>query len=455
MKKRFWPWALAAGLALSLIWGVNQFQRAESLDLAAENQYQRSFADLVTHLDGLETTLAKSRAAGTPTQQVLYLSQSWQQSETSVKDLSLLPSDEYGLNYVDQFLNQIGEYAHLMTQQIAKGEQMNASQEKTLTNMQERLISVNRTVQELNVSLSTESISWLSKNKRSASTNFSNAAPASAIGEEGAATVPDSVSSGLEQLDASLQKYPPYSYEGQADTHFVSEPLGLPEKTVTEKEAKAAATDFLQTLGYTNVDPQSSGISNGTFSVYVFKFSSTTVDVAKKGGVITYFRDERALGLQRFDADNTASRALKTLQNLGWKNLVQTSVNDFGGTIQLDAVVEEQGIRIYPDKIRLIVAKDNGRITGYDATSYWLFHHKRTLLPEITIDQAKSRLRSDVSIQEYRPVVISLPGWPEAFCYEFRVKKGGEEFMIYINAVSGYEEKIQRVIQTPRGEYLE
>lgn len=130
MKKRFWPWALAAGLALSLIWGVNQFQRAESLDLAAENQYQRSFADLVTHLDGLETTLAKSRAAGTPTQQVLYLSQSWQQSETSVKDLSLLPSDEYGLNYVDQFLNQIGEYAHLMTQQIAKGEQMNASQEK-------------------------------------------------------------------------------------------------------------------------------------------------------------------------------------------------------------------------------------------------------------------------------------------------------------------------------------
>ncbi|UWG96226.1 germination protein YpeB [Dehalobacter sp. DCM] len=455
MIKKFGLWALSAALVLSLVWGVNQYQRAEGLELTAENQYQSSFADLVTHLDGLETSMAKSRAAGTPTQQVLHLSQSWQQSETAVKDLSQLPTDHYGLNYVDQFLNQIAEYTHLTTQQIAKGQALSSDQDQTLKNMHERLIAVNRTVQELNVRLRTESIPWQSKNSQNANGADETTSPAAAIGEEGTTANPDSVSSGLEQLDASLQKYPPYSYEGQTDTHLVAEPLGLPEKTVTEAEAKAAAADFLKTLGYPDAAPEFVGPSNGTFNVYVFKSGSTTVDVAKKGAVITYFRDDREIGEQQYSPEQTAARTRRTLKALGWENFVQTSVSDAGSTIQLDAVAEEQNVRIYPDKIRLIVAKDNGKITSYDATSYWLFHQQRTLLPKISLAQAKTRLRIDVSIEESRLAVISLPGWPEALCYEFRIQRDNEEYLIYINAVNGNEEKIQRIIRTPRGEYLE
>jgi len=456
MNRKFWLRALAVVLTLSLLWGVSESRRADELKIATENQYRRSLDDFVTQLDGLETNIAKSRAAGTPTQQVFYLSQSWHQSDTAVKDLSLLPAEKIGLDYINQFLNQIGEFTGILTQQIAKGDAINKEQEKTLGEMHERLITVNRDVQELYVDLNTENIAWLDKPGGLAIwPNRNRVAPAAAQGEEGKAEKPGSIRSGLEQLDASLQKLPPFSYSGQTDTHAVPEPLGLPESVVTEEEAQSIATDFLKTIGYPEASPKLTGASNGPFGGFIFQYETTTVDICKKGGVVTLFRDERPLGLQQLSVDQAAGLAMNTLKRLGWNNFVKTATEDFGGYIHLDAVSEEQGVRIYPDKIRLTVGKDSGRITGYDSTPYWLYNHQRSLNKKITPEQAKTKLRSDIGIKENRLAVISLPGWQEAFCYEFRGSKGDEDFLIYVNAVDGTEEKIQRIIRTPRGEFLQ
>lgn len=456
MNRKFWLRALAVVLTLSVLWGVSESRRADDLKIATENQYRRSLADFVAQLDGLETNIAKGRAAGTTTQQVFYLSQSWHQSDTAVKDLSLLPAEKFGLDYINQFLNQIGEFTGILTQQIAKGDVINQEQEKTLGEMHERLITVNRDVQELYVDLNTEKIAWLDKtNGLAIWPNHNRVAPAAAEGKEGKAEKPGSIRSGLEQLDASLQKLPPFSYSGQTDTHAVPEPLGLPESMVTQEEAQAIATDFLRTVGYPDPSPILTGTSDGPFNGFVFQYEKATVDVCKKGGVVTLFQDERPLGQQQLSIDQTADQAMKTLKQLGWNNFVQTATEDFGGYIHLDAVSEEQGVRIYPDKIRLTVGKDTGTITGYDSTPYWLYNHHRTLNKKIALKEAQKRLRSDMTVKENRLAVISLPGWQEALCYEFRESKGDEDFLVYINAADGAEEKIQRIIRTPRGEFLQ
>jgi spore germination protein len=62
---------------------------------------------------------------------------------------------------------------------------------------------------------------------------------------------------------------------------------------------------------------------------------------------------------------------------------------------------------------------------------------------------------TDITVKENRLAIIPLPGWEEALCYEFRGIKSGEEFLIYINAIDGTEEKIQRIIRTPRGDFLQ
>jgi len=455
-NKKFLPVVLSVFLVFTFLWGFNQNSLAADLKTESENQNRRAFTDFVSHLDGLETSLAKSKVAGTPVQQVYYLSQSRFQSETTVKDLSILPAKEFGLDYIDQFLNQIAEYAGVLMQQVTKGVPVSSEQEQTLSSMHERLIEVNSNVQDLSVRLETENISWLDKDPGPASWTAKNkVTPAAAQGDEGPSESPSSVRSGLEQLDSSLQKLPPFSYSGQTDTHVAPKPLGLPESTVTEEEARSKALEFLKAIGYPNADPQSAGTSNGVFAGYIFTYLNATIDVCKKGGVITQFRDERPLELQQFTTKETSDKAMQAIKDLGWKNFILTSTEDFGGYIQLEAVNTEQDIRIYPDKIRIIISKGTGKITGYDATAFWLYNHGRTLQAKLTPEQAKAKLRPDLTVKESRLAVISLPGYLEAFCYEFRCSKDNEEYLIYINAEDGIEEKIQRMIITPRGKFLQ
>lgn len=456
MRKNYWLWTLAVALCLSFLWGFGEYRESEKLKIVTENHFRRSFADFVSHIDSLETNLAKSRAAGTPTQQIFYLSQSWQQSETAVKNLALMPVKEIGLSYVDQFLNQVGEYTRNLTQQLAKGAELNTGQQRTLGEMHERLISVNRNIQELNVTLSVENIPL--EDKASTAANWpvsNNTVPASAEGNEEAAK-PGSVGSGLEQLDASLQKLPPFTYEGQADTQSVPEPLGLPKKTADQEEAKLIAADFLRTIGYQSPDPKLEHTSTGPFGGYIWQYENTIVDVSKSGGVVTLFRDERPLEGRILKPEDAVNQAMSLMTELGW-NVIMTSMEDFGTYLHIEAVCEEKGIRIYPDKLRLAVALDNGRIVGYDSTSYWLFHHERSLEQEsvITPEQARKSLRPDLGVKESRLTVITRPGWGEILAYEFRGTINSEEFLVYINALDGSEEKIQRVIITPRGEFLQ
>ena len=125
MNTKMWLRAFAVLLSLSLIWGVSEYKESHDLKIVTENHYRRSLADFVSSLDGLESNLAKSRAAGTATQQVYYFSQAWHQSEMALKNLTMLPAEKFGLEYIDQFLNQIGEFSGILTQQVAKGNKIN------------------------------------------------------------------------------------------------------------------------------------------------------------------------------------------------------------------------------------------------------------------------------------------------------------------------------------------
>jgi len=134
---------------------------------------------------------------------------------------------------------------------------------------------------------------------------------------------------------------------------------------------------------------------------------------------------------------------------------VLTSSEDFGAYVQFDFVAEKEGVRIYPDKVRLLIALDNGQLVGFDAVPYYAFHQSRTFPAKITLDQALRKLRSDFQVAESRLAFIVKSGNQEAYCYEFRGKYQGEEYLLYLNAATGAEEKIQRILKTPRGEFLQ
>lgn len=454
MHRKFWIGALTAALLISLGWGFNEYRLAGEYRLKTENNNRRALNDFASHLDKLETDLAKGDVASNPAQKVLYLSQVSGTSEAALQDFSQIPAEQVGLSYIGQFLVQAGDFSKVLTQRIAGGGKVSSEEEKTLRDMHERLMPVNQKVQDLIVRMDTENLVWTDPTptiRQRLGFIGTQIAEAAADGSEAPSK---SVRSGLDQLDASLQKLPPFSYTGENSTRVVPKPLGLPPGDVTRGQAQGSARDFLSKVGYTNITPEFSGDSQGPLGGYTWKHKEAYLEVSHQGGVVTFYRDQRSIEPRTLNPADATSKAKLIMQSLGWQ-LVLTSSEDFGAYVQLDFVAEKEGVRIYPDKVRLMIALDNGQLVGFDAVPYYAFHHSRTFPAKISMDQAVKKLRPDFQVSEKRMAVISKSGNQEVYSYEFRGRYQGEEYLIYLNASTGTEEKIQRIIKTPRGEFLQ
>jgi len=451
--RKYWTGVLAVALLLSLAWGYNQYRVANEYRTIANNQNQRSLQDFAAQLDELETDMAKGQVANSATQMSYYLGQAFSRSQAASQNLAQLPAEQTGLSYMGQFLTQTGDFARTLSQRLAGGGTLTAAETKTLSDIHGRLLEVNRKVQDLVLRMNTENLAWTDpKPKFNLGWTRIQLAEAAAEGQEGVA---GSVRGGLDQLDASLQKLPPFDYTGEFSSRSVQKPLGLPAGEVSKEQAQSIAKEFLAKVGYPGVVPQFTGDVQEPFAGYVFQHAQAYVEVSRQGGVVRIYRDQRPLQVRTLGLDEAKRKAMDILKGMPG-SLVLTSTEDNGAYVQVEAVSEENGIRLYPDKVRIMVALDNGQITGYDATPFWAFHHARELpAPKLTLAQAASKLHTGLKVSESRKALIAMPGNREVLSYEFRGRYQGEDYLLYINAVSGTEEKIQRIIHTPRGEYLQ
>jgi spore germination protein len=454
MHRKIWVGTLAAALLISLGWGINEYRLAGDYRLASENNSRRAFNDFASHLDQLETDMAKGDVANSPNQQILYLSQVSSKSEGALKDFAQIPAEQAGLSYIGQFLTQSGDFARTLAQKVAGGSSITAEDQKTLQEIHNRLVPVNQKVQTIMTRMDTEKLVWTDPApsiKERLGFGGPQIAEAAADGSEAPSK---SVRSGLDQLDVSLQKLPPFSYAGEFSTRVVQKPQGLPSGEVSQAQAQSSARSFLDKVGYANATPDFAGETKGVLGGYSWKYKDVYLEVSRQGGVVTLYRDQRSIDPRTLSLDDAAAKAKSDLKTLGW-NLVITSSEDFGSYVEFDAVAEQDGVRLYPDKVRLMVALDNGKLIGLDSAPYYAFHHIRTFPAKITMDQAVRKLRTNFRIQESRLAVIVKSGNQEIYAYEFRGRYQDEDYLIYLNAQNGSEEKIQRIIKTPRGEYLQ
>lgn len=459
----------ALAFTVSLAWGVYQYQVLKEYKIATENQYKRAFNDLVTSLNEVETSIAKAKIANSPALKALYMGETWKGCDSAVSNLGQLPADEVGISYVDTIINQVGDFSKTMTRKVASAEVMTPKELATLEDMHDRIIDVNRAVQQISQQIYSEKLAWIDKPEglleRMGFGQDNEVVQTTAEGDESGGEdnakqeeeqkPSTSVRSGLNQLNDTLQKHPPFDFQGEMDNHYVEKPLGLPKGEIDEKKATSVAKDFLQKAGYGGAAPESTGLTSSPMGGFMFKHNDTYLEVSKQGGVVTMYRDQREINERKLGLEETVEKAKAILEKLGWSSMVITTTQDLGSTFQIDTVLVQSGAKIYSDKLRLIIATDNGQLVGFDSTPYYAFHHDRKLNKVLSLGEAKAKLDSSFQVKEHSMVVIPKIGNQEAYCYEFIGTGYGEEYLVYINAENGTEEMISRVIQTPRGKLLQ
>jgi len=115
----------------------------------------------------------------------------------------------------------------------------------------------------------------------------------------------------------------------------------------------------------------------------------------------------------------------------------------------------QNGIVLYPDLVKVKVDMENAEVIGYDAISYWTNHTKRNLpKASLSVEDARKSIDQSFEIKNERKTLTPLDYNREVLCYEFECEKNGATYYIYINAETGIEENILKVVETSDGSKL-
>ncbi len=457
MRARNWLLGLLSiGLAISLYWGYGQYTTAKQLGINQKNQFQQAARDLLSHSQNMENFLAKAQASNSNANNLIHFTGAWQEANSSLSNLSKLPTENPGTTYIAQFLNQTSDFSYVLAQRLAGGGSIRPDEQKVLADMAENARKTNASIEDLLHRVEYDNIAWV-KPQPNLAQRVMGWFRGTAEADTSDASQPATVAQGLQLLDSQLQKLPPYQYEGRFTGKVTREPKGLPPDEVSKEQAQQNLNDFFKKLGL-SYNLQYQGDAQGIIPSYKFNVNGNAniaAEASKRGGIPLYFSDGRDIGERKLSPEDAKSKAANYLRTLGYPSMYVTSVEDHDSYMTLSYVIVEDGVRIYPDKVIVRIAMDNGQLVNYVARPYLMFHTQRNLgKPKLSVAEARGHLKPDFKVTDTALVLLAKDNYSEVLCYEFRGHTDSEEFLIYINAATGFEEDMYRVIQTPTGEFL-
>ena len=98
---------------------------------------------------------------------------------------------------------------------------------------------------------------------------------------------------------------------------------------------------------------------------------------------------------------------------------------------------------------------ERGKVTAMDATKYLENHKDREYsAPALTVVEAEKKLNKDIAVETSRLAIIPLETGKEKLAYEFFGKASDGDYYIYIDAATGRELQIFKVVETDEGTLL-
>lgn len=437
-------------LVAALAFGIKEKNEKDGYKTALTNDYQRLFYDSKAHIENVEVSLSKAILSDSKEQNVLHLSQIMQQANSAQEKLTQMPISQADIGKTTKFLSQASDYSFALIKDHLNGNELNDKQRdslKSLSNYSTYLSSELETVHDkfMKGDVKLETIKQTGK-------KAAKNADKSMLNTQ------------LVNLEEEMTKYPELIYDGPfSDQARKIKAKGLGDRKVNKVEAKKIVEDFLGdkkvgeiTLFETGKDLNNEAtIPSFTFSVSPEnnkKLGETYISVSKTGGKIVWMTNSRDVDTKKLDMQKATERAKGFLDSKGIKNMELNYTQTHNNIATLNFALKQQDVTIYPDLIKIKVALDNGEILGYDALHYLKEHYERKIeVPQLTLEQAREQVKYDFEVTSTRLAIIPTGIKNEVMCYEFKGNYEGNNFIVYINAHTGAEEQILRVVTSEDG----
>lgn len=422
-------------VAATLTFGVNLYYRNQQYRYQIEAGYQRAFRELTTHTDGLEQELAKLTIVNSYQQKIKGLANILRLVYALQANIGQLPINGLNLSKLELLLARI---------QTSAVESMAEQKVLSDSELQNQFVDFYHQVQyvnqELQNNLGNESaqISWI-KWGSYAQTSISR----------GLALDPDErfpLIHALVAIEDGMDRF--------YDSEFPSE-LGRFERKafsgdlISQIDAEKIASDFLANINgerqvmFTN---ESDGVM-GTYTITADSSSQEpiTIEIAKNGGYVLWMTNSRLVNQQLLPREKLIELGEAFLNQCHFTSVELVGTDYFQHRLVCSFVALDNDILVYPRQIKVQVAADNGEIVGFHALEYHSFSVEDSLKSTLTSNQAKESVNKNGTIVANRSAIVLNNSLEQVLTYEFRVNHNSDQFLVYINAESGAEEKIAKV----------
>lgn len=415
------------------VFGGSQFFIRKVYQQQLEAGYQRAFRELTVHTNGLETELAKLQVANSMEQKLNSLSNVLRLIYAAQANLGQLPVSGLNLSKTENLL------AKIQTRSVQAIKNANE-----LANVQNQFTDLFQQVKFVNSELQTE---LNSKENSTSWVNWKHYFQTSIIRSsnvEPGARYP--LMQSLVMIENGMDRFSDSDFTSELEPLKGSLPSGPP---ITQEEAVHIAKAFLQELAA----ERSLRISNKTkgelvsYTVEVTGLKQTPImmEISERGGHVLWMMNPRIVTDSELTVEQLLSFANEFLMKRGFPQVELTGVDRMQNRLMLKFVVVQDNVLIYPQQFTIQVACDNGEILGFNGLAYHSFQPKLKLDPTLTVEQAKEYVSNMVTIVDQRLALVLDEKFQEVLTYQFRVNHGEDQFLVYINAKRGNEEKITRV----------
>lgn len=428
----------AAVLVLGVV-SVAHVRRARQMEYYIRAQAQWAFSELVGDVSALSEDLEKCVYISDAALQSAMCTQVYGKALEAQMALGELPYEAQAIEQTAGFLSRVGDYACALARSVGASGGYSAQELDNLQSLSETAGVMAGNLRELEMQLANGTMTM-------------DTALLPAAEREDAVLLSNSIL----DIESEFPELPTLIYDGPFSDALRTDDPALLRGTaqVDEEQARRAAADM---LGVSETAVESAGETGGDVPLWRFSASVSggeyAVSVTKRGGEIWSVLSSRSVQQTRYRVADGLKIAQDIMDSLGLENMQMSYHIVQNGVLTVNFQYRQEDVTCYADLVKIGVALDNGTLQSYDASGYIGSHCERDLpVVELDAQSAQSGLSPALTVEKSALALIPTPGGEEKLCHEFLCRtETDRRCLIYVNAVTGAEERILLLLEDEAG----
>lgn len=426
---------LTVSIVATAYWGYKEHEAKNALLIHAENNYQRSFHELSYHIDLLHDQIGTSLAMNSSEKLSPQFVEIWRITSEALSNVSQLPLTLLPFFKTEEFLSNIGQFTYQTAIRDLDNEPLNQDEIKALQNLYGQAEEIKDELRQLQYTVLNNQLRWMDVELALVTDDQSQEQPII----DGLRVVEEDM---MNEFALENEQVAPFATDLEDSGQFIK------GKKKSEEDLRLFTKKLFQIEDDLEINVSKSG-DGATVPFYTVQYEdgkNVYMDITEKGAHPIHILVDKEINEATLSLNDGLMEAENYLQQFNYKDMTFLESKQFDSIGVYTFVHLQDDVRIYPDLIQMKIALDDGELVGLNAREYVVNHRKRKLKqPNITVEEAREKLNTNVHIHEEHIALIKNDLGEDVIVYEFLGELQDETYKIFVNAMNGKEEKIEKL----------